>query len=292
MPLKGFICPDYGEEPGRENKVSYCLTDCSCPCVAPNVLSAMYEAEKQNPHKGDVISVTQLTGGCKRKTLLERTEDYYVLPDKKLPTFRGSLIHALVEKSSNRAVKKAGWLVEQNMLLPCTTRSGSWTLSGTLDAYDAKRETIFDIKTLQDYAVEKMVKGNNEGQYSNHISDAYVLQLNTYRYMAKKLGLFDAKKLCLQVIGFGRLIITGSAVYLKNRSGKEELYHLPDVPILDDSIIEGLINTEGDEWYRILHKEEPAPVCGQDYAWLCKICQFNGTKHCPDPDAERRGDWF
>lgn len=255
---------------------------------------AMLKEDRDNPHKGKVISVTQLVGGCKRKSYLERTEDYYIEPDKKLPTFRGTLIHSLIEMGNTKEIKKARWLIEQNMRLPITTKSGSWTLSGTLDAFDSKRKTLFDTKTLQDYAVEKLVTGGEKGTWSSHISDSYVKQANIYRYMGKKLELFDAQRLRLQIIGFGRLILTGTTVKLKNKSTgwKEESFEVPDIPILPDELIEEWINMEGDEWFRILFNKEPAPVCTEEWKWLCKFCIFNGTKECPDPDAERRGDWF
>lgn len=277
-----------------DNKISYCVAKCKAPCTAPNVLSAILNEENQNPHKGKIISVTQITGGCKRKTFLERTQDFYIEPDKKLPTFRGTLIHSLIEKGNTKEIKKAKWLVEHHMELPVTTKSGSWVLSATLDAFDTKRKTLFDVKTLQEYAVEKLVTGNEEGTWSEHISDSYVKQANLYRYIGKKLELFDAKRLRLQIIGFGRMILTGTTVKLKTRASKwkEESYEVPDIPILSDELIESWIDNEGDEWYRILYGNEPAPVCNDDWSWLCKLCVFNGTSHCPDPDAERRGTWI
>lgn len=292
MGLKGFKCPSWGEEPGRNNKISYCINKCSMPCVAPNVLSAILKSDKDNPHKGKTISTTMLCGGCKRKTFLERNVDYYVEPDKRLPSFRGTMVHALVEEGATKEVKKV-WKLETSMALPVTTASGDWILTGTLDVYDPKRKTIFDIKTLQDYAVDKLVKGKEGGTWSEHIPDQYVKQLNIYRYMAHKLGLFEVNELRLQIIGFGRMILTGTQVTMKVRkSGEyvEEVYDVPNVPILDDKLIRSWIDREGDEWYRILYGDDFAPVCDEDWAWLCKYCQFNGTEHCPDPDNERKQD--
>lgn len=254
----------------------------------------MLEEDKHNPHKGKIISVTQLTGGCKRKGFLERTEDYYVEPDKKLPTFRGTLIHSLVEMGNTKELKKARWLVEQNMRVPITTKSGSWTLSGTLDAFDRKRATLCDTKTLQDYGVEKLVTGKEEGTWSKHISDAYVKQANIYRWMGKKLDLFDAKRLRLQIIGFGRMILTGTTVRLKTKETKwkEESYDVPDIPILPDELVESWIHEQGDQWYRIMFLGEKPPVYDDGWQWLCRSCQFFQTTHCPDPFVEKELGWF
>lgn len=287
MPLKGFICPPIsGEEPGRNNTLSYCIKKCKSPCVSPHVLEAIYSLESKNPHKGKIISVSALTGGCKRKTVLERTEDFYVEPDKKLPTFRGTMVHAVIEEAKTTRIKKAKWLIEEHMELPVKTKSGDWILSGTLDAYDVLRETICDVKTLQEYALEKMVTGKQNGTWSKHIPDQYVKQQNLYRYMGRKLGLFDAKRLRLQAIGFGRMILTGTQVKF-GKKGREELYTLPDIPILPDEEIESWIQIEGDQWYRILFMGEKAPVVDKEYSWLCKSCVFFKTKACPDPQTER-----
>lgn len=289
--LKGFICPDSGEKPGRKNELDYCLNKCKKPCVAPHVLSALYEAEVSNPHKDKIISVTMLTGGCKRKTMLERNIDYYTVPDRKLPTFRGGLIHSLVQGAAANTLLEKDWLIEKKMTLPVSTASGDWVLSGTLDGYHKRLHTLWDIKTLRQYAVEKLVMGKEGGQWSEHIPDQYVLQPNIYAYMGRKLKLFKAKRLRLQIIDFGQLIATGGKATIRVRKGKfweEQEFDIPDIPILSDEVIESYINSEGDEWYRILYEENPAPVCSEEDSWLCKVCVFNGTRYCPSPKEERK----
>ncbi len=285
--LKGFRCPEFGESAGRANTISYCVKHCSVPCTAPHLLVSILEQEKANPHKGKMISVTQITGGCKRKTFLERTVDYYVTPDKKLPTFRGSLIHEVIASIDPKIAKRYKWVVEEHLELPVKTKSGAWTLSGTLDFYEAARKTIYDLKTLQDYAVTKMVMGKEEGTWSPNIPDSYVKQLNLYRYMAHQLKKFRVDRLRLQVIGFGRLFLTGTTV---KYGAKKDLqtYTIPDVPILKNAVIEDWIHTEGDLWYRILFKNENAPVRDETYKWLCYSCPFYKSEFCPNPEEEAR----
>ncbi len=239
-----------------------------------------------------IFQITMLTGGCKRQTVLERTLPYYLIPHQKIPTVRGTLIHAIIEKGSQH-LKDEGWLLEHHMELPVTTKSGSWTLTGTMDIGDIPRATITDVKTLQEYAIMKLVTGKNDGEYSDHIPDYYVKQANIYRYMAKVTGAIDAEHLRLQIISFGDLILTGTSPIVGLRKGwkwTKEQYDIPDIPILPDSLIEHWIETEGDDWYRILYENEPAPVVDNDFAWLCKNCVFYKTEHCPDPDKERAGD--
>jgi len=247
----------------------------------------MLEQEKANPHKGQMISVSQICGGCKRKTFLERTVDYYVEPDKKLPTFRGSLIHEVIASIDPKIAKRYKWVIEEHLELPVKTKSGAWTLSGTLDFYEAARKTIYDLKTLQDYAVGKMITGKEDGTWSKNIPDAYVKQLNLYRYMAHELKRFRVNRLRLQVIGFGRLFLTGTTI--KYGAKKDlKIYELPDVPILKNAVIEDWIQTEGDLWYNILFNKHQAPVRDETYKWLCYSCQWKGTPYCPDPEEEAR----
>jgi len=160
-------------------------------------------------------------------------------------------------------------------------------LSGTLDFYEAARKTIYDLKTLQDYAVTKMVMGKEEGTWSPNIPDSYVKQLNLYRYMAHQLKKFRVDRLRLQVIGFGRLFLTGTTV---KYGAKKDLqtYTIPDVPILKNAVIEDWIHTEGDLWYRILFKNENAPVRDETYKWLCYSCPFYKSEFCPNPEEEAR----
>jgi hypothetical protein len=50
------------------------------------------------------------------------------------------------------------------------------------------------------------------------------------------------------------------------------------------------INIEGDEWYNILYESKKAPVRDGEWAWLCKVCPFYGTKYCPNPEKESKGE--
>jgi hypothetical protein len=163
----------------------------------------MIQDDEEGLRNVKTISVTMLTGGCKRKTLLERTLPYHAEPDRVLPTFRGRLVHAIVATDAERFTNQYDkWLIEHHMALPVSTQSGDWVLVGTLDAYDGYRSTLYDAKTLQEYAIKKMVTGGNAGEWSDHIPDQYTKQLNLYRRMGEKLGLFEVERMRLQVVSF------------------------------------------------------------------------------------------
>lgn len=287
MPLVGFTCPSHGESPGRDNAIDYCLTQCKSVCAAPHVLAGMMQDEEADYHKDRRISVTMLTGGCKRRTLIERMAPFYALPKSRLPTYRGRLIHSLVE-DTRPVMEKLGWMIEMHMELPVTTKSGQWKLTATLDALDPTM-VLYDIKTFQDYALTKMVTGANKGTWSDHIPDQYVKQMNLYRYLLHVLHGVAVSKMRIQIMTFGDLVLTGTSPVVGIRKGykwTQEQYEIPDVPMVEDDLVQHWINHEGDMWYRIMYEGEKAPIRDTEWEWLCKYCQFKGTQWCPDPDAE------
>lgn len=291
--LVGFKCPQHGEEPGRENKFDYCIHECSNPCVAPHVLASLLDDPEWRLRDERRVSVTWLTGGCKRKTLLERVLPFYAEPNDRLALFRGKLIHSLVEDCAE-AVEGVSdkWIIEAKMELPMVTASGEWMLVGKLDAGDIPRKTLYDIKTFQDYAIMKMVTGTVGGTWSEHYQDQYVLQLNIYRYMAREVLEKIFERLRLQMIGFGQFVITGADEQIvtikKGFKQTKDPYTIPDIPILPDEVVTGWIEEEGEQWIQILYEGRKAPIRDIGWEWLCKYCQFYQTKHCPDPEAEAK----
>jgi hypothetical protein len=246
----------------------------------------MVDEREDFVHTGKRISVTMLTGGCKRQTLLERTQPYWLLPIRKLPAFRGTLIHAVAEKAAPM-MRELGWLIEEHISLTVKTKSGEWDLVGTLDAYEPLRETLYDIKTLQDYAVKLTALGKQNGTWSDHVSDAYVKQLNIYRYLLQQTGDYKVARMVLQIIGFGQFVTTGHEQNIAVQKGwkfTREDYDIPDIPFVPDKTVRYWIESEGEEWYRILYLNEPAPRVPDAYKWLCKICAFKDTEHCLDEE--------
>jgi len=286
--LEGFMCPQHGERPGSTNSIHYCIAECTKQCTAPHVLAAMMIDEDTGARDANHISVTMLSGGCKRKTLMERLLPFYSLPSKRLPTFRGRLVHGILEGGADY-LKSYEYLIEVPLQIEVTSKSGTWILRGMADAIDKVHKVLYDNKTLQDYAFTKLVTGSNDGTWSKHIPDQYVKQLNLYKYMAEKEEIAEIIKLQLQLISFGQLVLTGTKPIVGLKRGykwSEEEYDIPEVPILPTDEIEHIIQTEGDMWYRIIHEGERAPPRDNEWAWLCKHCNFLGTRYCPDPIKE------
>lgn len=207
MPLKGYVCPTGGEEPGRRNEVTYCLTQCRRPCVTPPLLAAMYKADVENYHQGDYISASMLAGsGCARQVMLERYEEFYDLPTKRYWPFRGTHAHAIVENAAD-VIAPFGWLQEIRMAsslvfddiqAPILSSSGEFSglydpsrplevvVRGTCDAFNPLRSELVDCKSMADKKVEMMIKGSSPGTWSTNLQDSWVVQLNVYRWLISR----------------------------------------------------------------------------------------------------------
>lgn len=211
MPLRGYVCPEGGEEPGRQNEVTYCLTQCQQPCVTPPLLAAMYKADVENYHQGDYISASMLAGsGCSRQTMLERYNDFFELPVKRYWPFRGTHAHTIVENAAD-LIAPYGWLQEIRMAssltydlpAPVFDENGDWTgdfdstkdlevvLRGTCDAYWPQGKMLVDCKSASDTKISMLVKGSSPGTYSKNLQDSWVTQLNIYRYLISKTPVPD-----------------------------------------------------------------------------------------------------
>lgn len=212
MPLRGYVCPVGGEEPGRQNEVEYCLTKCSKPCVTPPLLAAMWKSDSENYHRGDYISASMLAGGgCARQTMLERFEPFYDLPTKRYWPFRGTHAHRIVEEAAE-VIAPYGWLQEIRMQTvltypelpaPVFSENGEFSGSydensplqvvvrGTCDAYNPLTRTLVDCKSMSDAKIEIMLKGSSPGTWSDQLQDNWIAQLNIYRWLISRTPVSD-----------------------------------------------------------------------------------------------------
>lgn len=324
MPLIGYTCPPGGEQPGRQNKVEYCLNECVQHCTTPPLLAAMYKADTENYHAGDYISASMLAGsGCGRQVMYERYEDFYEQPTRRYWAFRGTHAHAIVEGAQD-LIAPYGWLQEIRMstslryplAAPVFDDAGNWTgdydstkdleimLRGTCDAYNPIRKVLVDCKSMADKKVEMMIKGSTPGSYSKNLQDSWVAQLNIYKYLIgrtpvpewvheqyTKFGLPKIKSKTFPIPT--RLYIQGIAMMSHPVSGMQiahkerggiTLYDLDHVPVWSTQETEDFIRPRALEWYKALKLKLRPKVVSVDKAWLCKSCAFNGDKCFPEKE--------
>jgi len=325
MPLKGYVCPPGGEEPGRQNELEYCLTGCQLPCVTPPLLAAMWKADTTNYHQGDYISASMLAGsGCSRQVMFERYEDFYEQPTRRYWAFRGTHAHSIVEGAAD-LIAPYGWLQEIRMsttltydlAAPVFDEHGQWTgdfdstkdleivVRGTCDAYDPVRRVLVDCKSMSDKKVDMMIKGSTPGTYSKNLQDSWVAQLNIYRYLIARTPIPSEIRATFRELNLPlprgkhfpaptRLFIQGIAMMSHPVSGSRldvrargqtTLYDIDHVPVWSMQETEDFIRPRALEWYKALNLKKMPPVVPKDKDWLCRSCAFNGH-HC-HPEEER-----
>lgn len=324
MPIIGYVCPPGGEEPGRQNEVTYCLTKCVAPCVTPPLLAAMWKADTGNYHQGDYISASMLAGsGCSRQVMFERYQDFYDLATKRYWPFRGTHAHAIVEGAQD-IIAPYGWLQEirmattltYDMAAPVFDEHGQWTgdydstknleivVRGTCDAYNPLRRELTDMKSMADKKVEMMIRGSTPGTYSKNLQDSWVAQLNIYRYLIGKTPVPDWVHEQYKTHGLpklkgkyfpapDKLFIQGIAMMshpvsgsklAHKERGKTTIYDIDAVPVWSMQEIEDFIRPRALEWYKALNLKQVPPVVPQDKAWLCKNCAFYDSACFPEKE--------
>lgn len=325
MPLKGYVCPPGGEEPGRQNALEYCLTACQRPCVTPPLLAAMWKADTTNYHQGDYISASMLSGsGCSRQVMFERFEDFYEQPTRRYWAFRGTHAHSIVEGAAD-LIAPYGWLQEirmsttlsYEMAAPVFDEHGNWTgdfdstkdleivVRGTCDAYDPVNRVLVDCKSFADAKAQMFVTGSMKGSFSKNLQDSWVAQLNIYRYLISRTPITPAVKRSFKKHGLpalrGRTFPAPEKLYIQGVAmmshpvsgstaavksrGQTTLYDIDHVPVWSLEETEDYIRPRALEWYKSLKLKQLPPVVTPDKDWLCKSCCFKG--HYCNPEQER-----
>lgn len=286
---------------------------CAKKCIAPPLLASMWNAEHSNHHVGSYLSASTLAGSsCERQVYLERFFDFWETPRRRYWPHRGTVIHALIERTDARMAHH-GWLQELRMHVrleyrdlpaPLFDDDGKWTgdfhstnhlcidVGGTTDGYNYIDESLVDFKSLSDMKLPGFFAGKDGGEYSPMIKDAHVLQTNIYAWMIGKTRVSSAaawfekhaitppsheffvkpKRAQIQQISMMELPLSGTT-YVPQRGSPVAL---AEVPMLDDAVVEAFVREKALNWHRYLVLGQQPPVVDEDRAWMCKHCQFNG----------------
>lgn len=321
MPLTGFVCPPGATEPGRRNPVQFCVQECATPCTLPPLIAAIHAAERQNYHQGAYISASMLaSGGCPRQTWLERRVEFYDTIRRRFWSFRGGIVHAMVEGAPQHWFD-GRWVQELSMHcmlefpeLPAPlfnddgTFSGAYhptehltlRLNGTCDAYDTPHRTLWDCKTTGDYKLDQFIRGKDFGDGElRHIDPVHIMQMQVYAYLlartpmpddiAATLGVASGtlfpkpEAVVIQKIGMMDIARSGF-LHETKKYGKSTLHAIEHCPVYADDVIEAWIRPRALQWYRWLVLGEQPPVVTEDASWLCRSCQFYGHECVPEPD--------
>jgi hypothetical protein len=209
--------------------------------------------------------------------------------------------------------------------LPCPTcavpveEQETFILGGTLDGAQAlwdefDEETgilpcnLFDIKTMQEYAVGYMIKGDPKNTLHPQIKDAYVVQARIYAFLAshsippKEFADRGVRQLIMReshIQGFamGEAPWTGGGTYRWKDHYRNPKKDWPMHPVDLDTPewTENFIKENARAIYdSLILNETRGDVCepednkGDLHSWMCGFCAFYGTEDCPNPALEHR----
>ena len=353
MPLVRWACPEGKETYGETHDPKYCITECSDKCASPFLIAALTSSVQTNHHKGKYISATSLSG-CNRKLYLERTTDYADYMKNSFYSYRGTVMHQVVEDAGNMefegiSLGQLGYMTEWRMLIGFCFNHGGFSLHPDVDPFDEntwgkvncpgckksrvphkKREWIllggtldglepiwvefkdgtlpcvlWDLKTMQEYAVTYFIKGDKKNTYHRHVKDEHYLQAQVYKYLAERstppdtlvsqgverLKLVESN---IQVFSMGQFPRTGSSYRWKDHYTKPETdWDIPAITFMSDQDIEAYIKKAARPIYESLILNEKRPsICGpnsnkpDEHSWECRFCAFQGSKFCPNPAKE------
>lgn len=355
MPLVQWACPEGKNTYGETHDPKYCITECADKCASPFLIAALTSSVRTNHHKGKYISATGLSG-CNRKLYLERTLDYADYMKNSFYSYRGTVMHQVVEDAGNMEFEgiplgHLGYLTEWRMLIGFCFKHGGFSLEDhpTIDPTDSNtwgdivcpscrksrirlsdREVIllggtldglepvwsefqdgilpcilWDLKTMQEYAVNYFIKGDPKNTYHRHVKDEHYMQAQVYKYLVersrppdllwergvRKLRLVESN---IQAFSMGQFPRTGSTYRWKDHYTKPETdWEIPAVTFMTDEEIEEYIRVAARPIFEslVMGREIP-PICkpnsnkATEHSWECRFCAFQNSKYCPDPAKE------
>ncbi|MGC8610653.1 MAG: CRISPR-associated protein Cas4 [Thermoplasmata archaeon] len=138
------------------------------------ILKTMFDNEL-----GNLYRVTNLVNKCPRQAILERKLEYAVEPENLWPAFRGTSLHALVEKNKQKNA----------IVLKLKYKFDGIEITGTIDEYETNTKILRDYKTTENIPTF--------GPYSHHKD-----QVNIYAYLIKKQYKLPVNKLEITYFNF------------------------------------------------------------------------------------------
>ncbi len=286
MPLIGIDCPKHGQLSFEE------AVSGKCDCTPRFLLDSIINVVRRDYHKGTIITPTTILG-CLRETWLERSCDYYATADQLYYSWRGSLIHNILERPN-----LPHWISEKRYKkqIPGT----DIIIEGTIDGYDELDCILWDIKTIGDKGMSYIIK---DGAKEEHIQ-----QLNIYRWMCP----FKIEAMRIIYLSMMQFVLSGNLNVITQRyknipnqkksgfkyykqldkvkgwSNYELYYETPDVPRWTDKEVLDFITPKATLLYDCFKNETWPPMCDKEtQSWKCKrYCKVKS--YCNDYEKKQK----
>lgn len=137
-----WACPPEKATHGEAHEPLYCISECTDKCASPFLIAALTHSVRTNHHKGLYISATALSG-CERKFFLERVLDYADYMKHSFYSYRGTVMHQVVEDASSVdlggiSLDTLGFLTEWRMATAFCFEHGAFELPQGVSPFDDK----------------------------------------------------------------------------------------------------------------------------------------------------------
>jgi hypothetical protein len=145
---KAFQCPTDVDSWATINDCEECENQCMPIPVLRSLWGTFLGREAQNHYHADrkALSVTQCLG-CLRQAVYEKLIDYTMPPQRMIPIFVGTAVHAQIEKYSYPGVSmQRGHSTDGAEVEASINIGDGYTLRGTADYIDKKNKQIWDWK--------------------------------------------------------------------------------------------------------------------------------------------------
>ncbi len=265
--------------------------ECRCnplhPCMMP--ADVIQELDPDPTHRHNDPNVFSATGllGCYRQSALQQEHPYYVDLDNEWSKLRGSMVHALMEKSTNMYPGGYGERREIELETQVDTKYGPQRFISQPDLI-----VIQGIRgTAECHVVNvKIVDYKSTGEVGHDLVAArkdHVRQLNMYAWLVRRALRFPLLGDGIQQIVVDELEIFycdmkktrrfTSAGYLSakgKRLSTKPLTHeeliLEPITIYPDEVVDAWVKTAIER--KIESRETLAPVLTEDQQWRCYYC--------------------
>ena len=275
MSAIGFICPDK-----EVTTFEHCFEKCrmSERCMSVATLKAM---SQQRPDDRPPSTTELLQGTC--EAYLKRTEKYYIDPQSRAFALMGTIHHSNLENQD---------LDEHHLV---ETKLMGLDITGILDYYDTKSETLIDYKNTGSYKAMKVlgmthtlvpdpagsrykrsgkwgkagtIKKVKQWYRDESLCDFgdWLYQVNMYRYLLEQQG-YKVKKMKLQMN-----IRDASTMTARDRGIDRNIYFV-DIPFVDDEIIIEFFTDKKEKLLSALEVGEVPSKCSIVETWEGKKCE-------------------
>lgn len=224
------------------------------------ILKTIMHEFRDNPHKGEYVSITALLG-CIRSTYFSRICDTYVKPRNSWWSLRGSLIHEIIESA------EAGddIIAEENFSIPLN----GVEVFGRIDWYDKRTKHLTDFKSIGDLGIKFILR---DGAKVDHIR-----QTNMYRVLLEEAG-YPVESISIVYLSMMSIVETGTLFV--DKKGVE--HNIPAIELYDKDKIKKFM-LERAKIYHLAFEEGQLPPIPDEQTrkWMCSPVYCHSTDVCP-----------